>query len=153
LDAQWFGRVIATDASESGQGVVVTSPEVSTLPDASPSPLDVAETMETADHSWTTIVSAKFAREEHINTLELRAVYTAVRWVLSFPSSPGRRVVILCDSLVTIGCVTKGRSSSHVLLPRLRQQPSISVVGFWSPPVFEVGSVCTESCRRAIPCL
>ena len=125
LDAQWFGRVIATDASESGQGVVVTSPDVSTLPDASPSPLDVAETMETADHSWTTIVSAKFAREEHINTLELRAVYTAVRWVLSFPSSPGRRVVILCDSLVTIGCVTKGRSSSHVLLPRLRQLASV----------------------------
>ena len=81
--------------------------------------------METADHSWTTIVSAKFAREEHINTLELRAVYTAVRWVLSFPSSPGRRVVILCDSLVTIGCVTKGRSSSHVLLPRLRQLASV----------------------------
>jgi len=52
--------------------------------------------------------------------LELRAVLTAVRWVLSLPQSVNKRLLVLCDSQVALGAVSKGRSSSQPLLRRLR---------------------------------
>ena len=69
---------------------------------------------------WSTIISSRWKRPEHINSLELRAVLTAVRWSLSHSSARGKKLLILCDSLVTIGCVNKGRSSSFRLLAPLR---------------------------------
>lgn len=57
---------------------------------------------------------------EHINVLELRAVDTAICWVLSSPFSYRSCVMLFCDSLVTICSLNKGRSSSRLLLPRLR---------------------------------
>ena len=116
IGAEWFDRVIATDASEHGQGVVATKcvadpSEVTTAEDA----VSVAE-----DCRWSTIVSAQWQGREHINIYELRALSTAVRWVCSFPSAIGRRVLVLNDSQVVVGAVTKGRSSSQPLLRRLR---------------------------------
>ena len=52
--------------------------------------------------------------------LELRSVSTAVRWVLSHPSSLCGRMLLLCDSQVAVGALSKGRSSAYRILCRLR---------------------------------
>ena len=66
------------------------------------------------------MVAGPFRRSEHINDLELRSVCTAVRWVLTSPDSIERRVLLLSDSQVAVGALTKGRTSAHLLLRRLR---------------------------------
>ena len=127
LENKWFGRVICTDASESGQGVVAaraTSAQLRAWTKFG-DPGDRNSYQAIHSTKWSTIVASPWQRLEHINTLEVRAVSTAVRWSLSFPNTIGRRVVILSDSMVTVCSVMKGRSSSPLLLPRLRQLASM----------------------------
>nr|MDZ8103123.1 hypothetical protein [Nostoc sp. DedSLP01] len=115
--ADWFDRVVATDASSEGLGVVAAPLEA----DAAPRVVTGADSAALAASSaWRTIVSSRWRRAEHINVLELRALTTAVRWVLSFREAINCRVLVLCDSQVVVGAVTKGRSSSQPLLRRLR---------------------------------
>jgi hypothetical protein len=118
LDAPWFDRAVATDASELGMGVVATKvPSDSLLaPDFTPPSVP-----------WSTIVSSRWQRPEieHINILEARALGTAIRWVLSFPHSVGRRLLAFSDSQVVVSSVSKGRSSSFSLLRRLRYLASL----------------------------
>jgi len=130
IDAQWWDRVVACDASLKGQGVV-----------AAPAP-PVAAVAAAAAHSgvrvdadvaaeavldapllaapWRVIVSSRWRATEHINKLELRSISTTLRWVASFPSSIRRRLLLLSDSQVAVGALSKGRSSSFALLVRLR---------------------------------
>jgi hypothetical protein len=124
MAAPAFDRVIATDASEYGEGVVsrrfhesdkavATAPVQADCRDASPSAA--------ADSGrWSTIVSSEWNRKEHINVLETRALITALSWVWSYPRSIGCRLFVWSDSKVLIGAVNKGRSSSPQLLRRLR---------------------------------
>jgi hypothetical protein len=119
LGADWFPKVVATDACETGLGVVssrTVTPPVSLGREAAEQAAAVAAT----DHRWSTIVSARWRDEEHINVLELRALTVGVKWVCSHPSSTQRRVWMLADSSVIVGAVSKGRSSSPSLLRRLR---------------------------------
>jgi hypothetical protein len=136
--ASFFERLIATDASETGLGVTAASASLAerhtvaacaalpppVAPAESPGLAWVAPALAQATVSkvvrWSTIVAARWHRPEHINSLELRALSTAVRWALSFPTSLRSRLVILSDSSVVVGAVSKGRSSSPVLLRRLR---------------------------------
>jgi hypothetical protein len=113
LDAPWFDRVVATDASEAGLGVVATK----TPPDAL-----LASNCNPSTVRWSTIVSAPWRRAdaEHINILEARALCTAVRWALTFPHSICRRLLAFSDSQVVVFAASKGRSSSFSLLRRLR---------------------------------
>jgi hypothetical protein len=69
---------------------------------------------------WSTIIASKWHHEEHINSLELRSISTALRWVLSHPSAIGSRLLLLSDSQVAVGALSKGRSSSHTIMCRLR---------------------------------
>lgn len=119
LTDNWFDRLVATDASETGQGVVA----VKTSPGTNPFDSQAAAAPD--QHHWSTIIASPWRRKEHINALEIRAVSSAVRWILSFSHSVGCHAAILCDSLVTVFSVTKGRSSSPMLLPRLRQLASL----------------------------
>ena len=113
----WFDRVVATDASSDGMGVVTAPLEH----DAAPRVVTGADSAALVSASqWRTIVSSRWRRPEHINVLELLALTTAVRWVLSFREALNCRVLVLCDSTVVVGAVTKGRSSSQLLLRRLR---------------------------------
>lgn len=107
----WCSRVVAVDASTTGMGVVST-PFVSNQPDDYLHP----------STRWSVIVSSQWRdNNEHINSLELRAAATAVKWSLSYPScSPGRKLLLFSDSQVAIGSLSKGRSSSPLLLRRLR---------------------------------
>jgi hypothetical protein len=61
--------------------------------------------------------------------LELRALSTAVPWVMSFRSDVSKRVLVLSDSQVVVGAVTKGRSSSTQLLRRLRALTALLLAG------------------------
>lgn len=136
LSGDWFHRVVATDASETGLGVVaadmdrdaminVASDKVPVITDDSPRPTTMNTELSAA--GWRVIVSSPWRQVEHINSLELRAVGTALRWVLTSPWSIGRRVLVLSDSLVTVHSISKGRSSSRLLLPRLRQLAALTL--------------------------
>jgi hypothetical protein len=117
LSSSWFSRVVATDASGLGQGVVASVADGESLLADRGVPL--LSWVESTD--WKTIVSSPWRdTADHINVLELRAIHTALRWVLSFPQSTACRCVVLSDSLVSVGALSKGRSSSSALLRRLR---------------------------------
>lgn len=123
LTDNWFDSAIATDASSLGMGVVVTKyGKFST-------DIDVDELVSQA--RWSTIISSRWNFSEHINILECRAVETAVRWLVSRPASVNSKVLVLSDSLVIIGAISKGRSSSFQILTRLRSlSASILAGGF-----------------------
>ena len=72
------------------------------------------------DVKWQVVVATPWRAIEHINSYELRSSSTALRWLLSHPGVTGKRVMLLSDSQVAVGCMSKGRSSSHVLLRRMR---------------------------------
>lgn len=136
LSAGWFHRVLATDASEFGQGVVATSLDCATVEsfagDPPPLPTDerpVSRELDTRleGAEWNTLVAAPWLWEEHINVLEARALNTAVRWTLSSPWSIGRRLLTFCDSLVVVHAARKGRSSSFRLLKPLRQLSALTL--------------------------
>lgn len=119
---QWCDRLVAVDASSQGLGVVAT-------PVAEHSPASVATTddatrLVTSGVAWSTIVSSRWKQPEHINVLELRALCTAVRWMLSRRRT-GHKMFVLSDSQVVVGAVNKGRSSSQLLLRRLRHLSSL----------------------------
>jgi hypothetical protein len=115
--AGWFERVVATDASSTGLGIVAAPVAERDARDT----VTKEDAAALAAHApWRVIAAAPWRTQEHINVLELRALTTAVRWVLSHPRAVDSRVLILSDSQVVVGAVTKGRSSSQPLLRRLR---------------------------------
>ena len=64
------------------------------------------------DLSWEVCLEFDFRHPSHINLLELHVVVAYVRW-LSVRGIRNKRVLILCDSQVVVGAVSKGRSSSR----------------------------------------
>jgi hypothetical protein len=179
LGAPFVPRLVATDASEFGQGVVASrlgavsvaasltamhdvrpllppDPVVSVDAPAPPhtDPRDLPSLPPPLDTApWRTIVSSAWRREEHINCLELRALNTAVRWTLSFPDSIRSRLVVLTDSMVVLGAVTKGRSSSPDLLRRLRSLSSLLLASgltlslCWVPTHLNPADEPSRACR------
>jgi hypothetical protein len=128
LTDEWCPRAVAVDASTTGLGVVSTRFCTDHFEDYSD------------PTSWSVVVSSRWRfATEHINSYELRAVSTAVRWSLSYPSSTGRKLLIFSDSLVAVGSLRKGRSSSPLLLRRLRAISSWLLAGglrlllYWIP--------------------
>jgi hypothetical protein len=127
LSAPRHGTVVATDASMTGMGV--TACRAADLPVDLPSRPDggnrddVAVGQEVAHLRWRTIVACqwRYKEPEHINSYELRAADTGVRWLLSSPHSQRSRLTILTDSAVAAGALSKGRSSSPIILRRLRR--------------------------------
>ena len=130
---------IATDASEWGVGVAVTSvplpvsagrPPVGVV--GSESDMQSVSTQSPTTGSrledavvlarWREVISAQWRKGgEHINSLELRAVHTGIKWAFSSPQSFASRMAVVTDSAVTFWSVRKGRASSPALLRRLRQ--------------------------------
>jgi len=90
--------------------VVRTQPGVRFVPVPSALPPSVSSAC------WSTAISAQWALPAHINALECHSAATAVRWLLSFPTTVRKRFVLLSDSRVAVGCLSKGRSSSYALL-------------------------------------
>lgn len=134
LRDSWFEHALASDASETGQGVV-TAPlqtdqlrHISALAGVCPSQMDdsarALHAQQVSSTGWQQIVSSRWSRAEHVNILEARALSTAVRWAVTrtTPSTCiGRNALVFVDSAVVLSAATKGRSSSPLLLRRLRQ--------------------------------
>eukprot|EP00435_Cladocopium_sp_Y103_P050459 s406_g15.t1 len=53
--------------------------------------------------------------KEHINALEMRAILTSLRWRIEHKGHLNTRLVHLTDSLVSLHCLSRGRSSSRKL--------------------------------------
>ena len=65
---------------------------------------------------WRTICGWSWSgQREHINSLELRAVYTTLRWRIGKKGWLQNRFVHLVDSLVCLHSLARGRSSSRKL--------------------------------------
>lgn len=120
LDMPWFDRVVASDASSVGLGVVASRVAPDRVQSIASRPPVVVPAPSLDGLPWSTIISSPWKEPEHINVLETRAVSTALRWVLSSPDSIRRRLLLLCDSQVVVYAISKGRSSSFELLRRLR---------------------------------
>lgn len=141
LDSNWLPFVLATDASELAQGVVKAdvSPDLIITASSSTGKQSLTHHQHGDDQAiidatiikrpWQVLVSSAWKRNinpstgvtsERIESLEMRAASTAIRHVLSRPISINARLLLLCDSQVVVGALAKGRSSSHVLLRRLR---------------------------------
>ena len=65
---------------------------------------------------WKTVASWRWTGSgEHINSLELRAVLTSLRWRLERHKAVHCKFVHMVDSLVCLHCLSRGRSSSRKL--------------------------------------
>jgi hypothetical protein len=116
LKAHIFGRVVASDASTTGLGVVAM-PRIRgcAAPGTTVPGFCGAIDEPVPPQAVTGIVSSRWRWGEHINVLEMRAAHVAVRWVLRHVLSGGTRVALWVDSAVVLGVLRKGRSSSVVL--------------------------------------
>lgn len=66
--------------------------------------------------SWRTVAGWQWrGAKEHINSLELRAVFTALRWRLERRGTVRSKFVHLVDSLVCLHSLSRGRTSSRKL--------------------------------------
>ena len=65
---------------------------------------------------WKVIAGWRWSgQKEHINSLEMRAVLTALKWRLEHRHQVGHRFLHLVDSLVVLHALARGRSSSRKL--------------------------------------
>ena len=78
---------------------------------------------------FNSIFSVRCHGDEHINLREARAVLMYVRWLLRRCDRHRRRVVILVDSKVVVGTITKGRSGSRLLNSILRRISALCFAG------------------------
>ena len=70
---------------------------------------------------WSTIISTPFRYRHHINKLELQAVLSAIRGVLSSPTGLHTRIICLIDNTVTALIIKKGRARSRSLQSLMRK--------------------------------
>ena len=66
------------------------------------------------EHSWVEAFAHSWRRREHINSFEAAAVLLGLEWGVSHPIT-GSRILLLSGSMVVIGALPKGRSSSERL--------------------------------------
>eukprot|EP00438_Fugacium_kawagutii_P005457 Skav215026 [mRNA] locus=scaffold966:479153:485299:- [translate_table: standard] len=70
---------------------------------------------------------------EHINSLELRAILTTIRWKLEHQHEVGTRLVHLTDSMVCLHALSRGRSSSRKLRRTLARVNALTLAGNLQP--------------------
>ena len=75
--------------------------------------------------SWRILFTTKWRFSTHINSLELRMIVQAARWRARFPENFNSRWLHLADSMVCNYILSKGRTSSHMLQPLVRQHAAI----------------------------
>ena len=64
---------------------------------------------------FTSIFSVRCHDNDHINIRECKALLFYIRWLLRSKARHRHRVIVLVDSKVVVGAVTKGRSGSRLL--------------------------------------
>ena len=132
-------KVVATDASPTGQGVCIGNMEdyefdhlarhawlkgyttrhdgagaAEKIAELDPRYAPVADFVATRD--WRTAVAHRFKwKGEHITLLEARAVLSGTKWLARQPTLHHRRVPFFVDSQACLGAFAKGRSPSRKL--------------------------------------
>ena len=70
---------------------------------------------------WEKVFAVKWTKQDHINSLELRAILLSVEWRINPLKESRVRLVHLTDSYVAMSIIGKGRSSSRMLQPLLKR--------------------------------
>lgn len=70
---------------------------------------------------WNDSFSCKWKRKDHINSLELRAILLSFQWRVLHGKECDVRFVHLTDSYVCMSVLSKGRSSSNMLMHLVRR--------------------------------
>ena len=73
-------------------------------------------------------MAGRWSREEHLNTLELRTIVMLLRHLARSSRTWGQRTLVFSDSVVSIGVLRKGRSSSRPLLRLARVAAVLQMV-------------------------
>ena len=83
---------------------------------------------------WQVIAGWKWKHgSEHINSLELRAILTTLRWRLEKKQQVGCRLIHLADSLVCLHTLSRGRSSSRKLRRTMARVNALILAGNIQP--------------------
>jgi hypothetical protein len=87
-----------------------------------------------AEKDWQTVISTKWKHDgSHINQLEGHALLLSIRYRLQHAYLHRSRPVFLCDSMVVIGCLAKGRSSSTKMNHLVRRSAALLGAGELRP--------------------
>ena len=70
---------------------------------------------------WEPVFNTKWNRKEHINRLELKSILLTLRWRVQNLGEFDCRFVHLTDSYICMSVISKGRSSSEMLMSVLRE--------------------------------
>ena len=65
---------------------------------------------------WKHVFHCRWSRKEHINRLEMRSILLALRWRIQHLKEVNCRFIHLTDSYVSMSIISKGRSSSLMLM-------------------------------------
>eukprot|EP00438_Fugacium_kawagutii_P032621 Skav203452 [mRNA] locus=scaffold2237:11541:14576:- [translate_table: standard] len=83
---------------------------------------------------WRVVTGWKWRHPgDHINSLELRAVLTTLRYRLEHCHHHGKRIIHLVDSLVCLHALSRGRSSSRKLRRTLARVNALILAGNMQP--------------------
>ena len=77
--------------------------------------------------TWKMLFTSKWKFHNHINALELRMIVQAAKWRSRNPDNFCKRWLHLADSMVCNYILSKGRTSSRMLQPLVRQHAAILV--------------------------
>ena len=108
-------RFLLTKVNHTGSDVRVTTGQVM-APKAFPRQSASPQWWE-----WTPVFNSKWQTKEHINLLEMRSIMLALRWRVCHLKEADIRFCHLTDSYVCMSVLSKGRSSSDMLMVVLRK--------------------------------
>ena len=108
-------RVLLTRVNRTGSDVRVTTGRVLN-PRAFPRQSASADWWQ-----WKSVFSCRWARKEHINLLEMRSILLSFRWRIRHLAEVDCRFIHLTDSYVSMSIISKGRSSSDMIMHVMRQ--------------------------------
>ena len=115
-----LGKLLLTKVNHTGSDVRVTSGAVLN-PKAFPRQSGCA-----AWWIWNSAFKTRWKRMEHINGLEMRSILLALKYRISHLGESQCRFIHLSDSYVCISVISKGRSSSDMLMHILRKLAAYS---------------------------
>ena len=71
--------------------------------------------------NWGKVFACKWARQDHINSLELRSILHSLQWRVGHLKELQCRIFHLTDSYICMSIISKGRTSSRMLQPLLQR--------------------------------
>ena len=112
---QDLNRILLTRVNHTGSDIRISTGEILN-PRAHP-----RQGVEADWWCWKPSFKVKWLRKEHINALELRSIFLAVRYHVSHLGAVNFRIFHLTDSYICMSILGKGRSGSRTLQRILRQ--------------------------------